>query len=252
MDTYDILAIIGAAAWLYPFSVWVLKLLTKTKVEAINHRLIEIGYTTFGPIINLNLAFSAEKKDAFIKNITLTLTHENNEKQEFQWEWFEEILLEMDVAETGPIPYKKNQKAIAIKVPTQTLIEKKVGFQQRKFQKEYSKIYSEVNQSAIAISENKADINQLMVTREFNEFSELFKKYFLWKVGKYEGHIRIFVAESETTFDTHFSFELDGLDIKTVEQNVETCKESLKNHFVTLDPAFKADWRWINKLDTSR
>jgi len=248
---FETLAIIGAAAWTYPLAVWIHQLLTKTKVEVINHRQLEIGFTTFGPMLNLNLAFSAEKRDAFIKQIQLTLTHENNEVQNFQWEWFEEILLEMDMAESGTIPYKKNQKAIAIKVPTQTLIEKKVGFQQRQFQKEYTLLYSQTNQTAINIKESGVEQNQIIATSEYNNFADLFKNFFLWKVGQYKGHLTVFVADG-SSFNAHLSFVLTALDIKTLEKNINTCKEALKNHFIDLDPDFKADWRWVYREDTSK
>lgn len=63
MNSFEIVAIIGAAAWIYPFAVRIIKLLTKTELEVINHRQVEIGYSFCGPILNINLAFSAENKD---------------------------------------------------------------------------------------------------------------------------------------------------------------------------------------------
>ena len=160
MDLFEILAIIGAFAWVYPMAIWMNKLFTKTQVEILNHKELEIGFTSHGPIVNLNMAFSAEHKDAFIKKVQLTIRHEKNETSVFHWEWFEEILLEMDIPESGIIPYKKNQKAIAIKVPTETLTEKKVGFQNKKFKEEYSKLFSATNETYINLTSNETDHTQ--------------------------------------------------------------------------------------------
>ncbi|MEO2081475.1 MAG: hypothetical protein ABGW88_08095 [Leeuwenhoekiella sp.] len=133
MEIYKILAILGALAWTYPLVIWISNLFTKTKLEVINHKQLDIGYTTNGPIINIDLAFSAIDKDAFIRAVSIKLEHENKENIELQWEWFEEVLLEMDIPDSGIVPYRKNQKAIAIKVPVETLIEKKSVFKAKNF-----------------------------------------------------------------------------------------------------------------------
>lgn len=66
---FEILAVIGALAWLPQLFVWVEEKLKRPKLNIINHRLVEIGYTIYGPSINLNLAFSAENDDVFIETV---------------------------------------------------------------------------------------------------------------------------------------------------------------------------------------
>lgn len=252
MDLFEILAIIGALAWVYPLAIWIKNLLTKTEVEIINHKDLEIGFTFYGPIINLNLAFSAERKDAFIKNVQLTIAHEQNETSVFHWEWFEEVLLEMDIPESGIVPYRKNQKAIAIKVPTEMLIEKKVGFQSKKYKEEFSKLYSSTNETIMNLTSNGNDHTQIRTSKEYNDFNDLFKKHFPWKVGQYHGTIEVFVASRKKTFKQIFIFEMTRLDLKTIEQNLSTCKQSLENHFITLNPNYKAEWKWANLRDLEK
>lgn len=125
MEIYEVLAILGALAWIYPLAIWIQNILKKTKLEIINHNQLEIGYTINGPIINIDLAFSAIDKDAFIRKVTIMLEHENRENILLHWEWFEEVLYVMDLPDSAIVPYRKNQKAIAIKVPRETLIEKR-------------------------------------------------------------------------------------------------------------------------------
>ena len=252
MNLFDTLAIIGALAWIYPLALWIHKLLTKTKVEILNHKDIEIGFTFYGPIINLNMAFSSENKDAFIKNIQLTLIHEKSETHVFHWEWFEETFLELDIPDSGIIPYKKNQKAIAIKVPVETLVEKKVGFQNKKYKEEYSKLYSATNQTLLNIIQNSNDHTQIATTNEYNTFKDLFKKHFPWKIGKYKGNIEVFLADRNKTFQQTFSFEMTSLDVKNLERNLLTCEDSLINQFVNLDPDYKAEWKWAILSDTDK
>ena len=252
MKTIEILAIIGALAWTYPLAIWIKGLLTKTKLEIINHKVIEIGFSSFGPIINLNMAFSALNKEAFIKDIQLTLIHENKETHQFHWEWFEEVLLELDMPENISIPYKKNQKAIAIKVPTETLVEKKVGFQTKKYHSEYSKLYSATNQTHINLIQSHSDPTQIKATKEYNEFRDMFKKHFPWKVGQYKGKIQVTIANRKTTFDQTFTFEMTNLDVKNLELNIDTCIRLLESHFITFDQSFKPDWKWVNQIDLEK
>ena len=87
---YQILAVSGALAWLSPIIVpWIIKKFTDTKLTVISHKQFEIGYTTLGPIFNINLAFLAKDKDALIMKIGAHLQHEKKEINYFIWDWFE-------------------------------------------------------------------------------------------------------------------------------------------------------------------
>jgi hypothetical protein len=59
---FQILAILGALAWLPQLIIFISKWLTKPKLTIITDKDLEIGYTTFGPIFNFQIAFLAEKK----------------------------------------------------------------------------------------------------------------------------------------------------------------------------------------------
>ncbi len=252
MDIYKVLAILGALAWIYPLAIWIRSLLTRTKLKIINHKQLEIGYTTNGPIVNIDIAFSSIDKDAFIRKVSIILEHENKENIELQWEWFEEVLLEMDIPDSGIVPYRKNQKAIPIKVPVETLIEKKIGFQSKKFKSEYYTLYSNTNQKQINIFENHQDLQQLKTTNEYNEFLSLFKNHFPWKKGKYEGIIEVEIADRKHIFIQNFSFELTTLDIKNLEKNIQTCQKIVEQHFVSPDQKYRANWEWANPFDIEK
>lgn len=57
MTFYDFLAVLGALAWL-PFIIQMIReKLKKPKLKIIPDKQIEIGYTTLGPIFNINIAF---------------------------------------------------------------------------------------------------------------------------------------------------------------------------------------------------
>lgn len=252
MNTFEILAIFGALAWIYPLVIWIRNIMTKTELEILNHKQLEIGFTSNGPIVNIDAAFSSTNKDAFIKKVNVHLEHENKENLDLTWEWFEEVLLEMDIPDSGIVPYRKNQKAIAIKVPTGTLIEKKIGFHSQKFKTEYSKIFSVTNQKQINITTNQQNVEQLKTANEYNDFLNLFKKHFPWKMGKYQGEINVEIAERKKIFSQEFTFELTTLDIHNLESNITTCKKLVEIHFITPDPDYQINWKWANPFDLEK
>lgn len=95
MKVTDALAIIGSLAWVYPLIQWINEKLMRTELEIITHKELEIGYSTFGPILNLKMAFSASKDDAFVKEVAIELVHESNQIEKYKWDWFEEIIMEV-------------------------------------------------------------------------------------------------------------------------------------------------------------
>jgi len=253
MTVTDILAIIGASSWIYPLIVWLDKRLTKTQLEVINHKQLSIGYTFFGPIMNIDLAFSATKDDAFVKEVLITLTHESNQTEIFKWEWFEEKLMEIQMPDSGGIvPYKKSQKAIALKVLTNTLTEKKVGFQKPKFHDMYSDQYQKTFEIFQNIITKKGNINELKLSKEYNDFENFLRNNFIWKVGKYSGIINCKVANNKEVFNKEIEFYLTNSDIRKLEKNIQFCLDTLENHFISQDSNYIANWNWSEPIDTKK
>jgi len=246
----EILAVIGALSWIYPLVVWLNKKFIKTELEIISHKTIEIGYTYYGPIINIDLAFSASKDDAFIKAITIELNHESHQAENFKWEWFEEKLMEMMVPEGGIVPYKRNQKAIALKVLTSTLVEKKIGFHKPLFAKAYSENYNSVFQIYQNLINKNISPDELIKSNEYNSFENLFKNNFTWKVGRYTGIVTCVVANRGKKFTKKIEFILTNADIRKLEGNISKSIVLIGRHFgiSTLD---EPQWDWAYPTDTN-
>lgn len=58
----EIAAYIGAAAWAPQIGSWMYGWLVKPRVQILPERMVEVGFTTLGPIFNIRLALSASKK----------------------------------------------------------------------------------------------------------------------------------------------------------------------------------------------
>lgn len=249
MDFFKFLAILGALAWLSPWIVpWVIKFFTKPEVQIYSHKRLEIGFTTFGPIFNVNFAFLAKKKDALIEKVELHLQHEKKELNYFVWEWFEEQILQMDTPGNGTMPLKKYQNAIAINLLQSFLTEKKIGFNNQEFRSKYDELFEKVLSDYNNKTKAGLDVKAISGEKSYNELVDLFQNSFFWKTGKYNVKINVYVENCKNPFVNEFNFTLTALDIERLKKNIETCKQTLKNNFVDFDSDFKEIWNWANPI----
>ena len=243
-----IIAIIGALAWLQqPIIGWLKKKYSKPKLTTFIHEDLEIGYTTFGPILNLNIAFSIENKDSLINYIDLRLVHaSSNATFQLKWVWFEEKFMEIEVPEQLNIPYKRNQIAIVLKLNTENVIEKKIGFQSSDFKIKTSDLQKACNQEQLLLSNSQKSPSEIESKKCYNDYNDLFKSDFTWKEGKYNISIKTKLVDLKEEQEVNFSFNLNSLDIKKLEQNIITCQGLLRNQYINLDPNYQPKWYWVN------
>ena len=225
-----VLSILGAAAWIPQLIQLGIKIFTKTSITIINHKEIEIGYNTLGPIINFNLAFLAENEKALINKIELELKHTSNETHKFKWIWYEESLFQMDIPRIS-IPYKKNQIAIALNVPKDFLVEKKIGFQSHEFKKKVNGISKLLKEEYANLKNSDKDISELKASKNYNDLIDHFNNSFLWKTGEYTIEISIFITKRGKPFSHMMSFELSNIDIRKLKDNIPYFKDKVAPNY---------------------
>ncbi len=245
MQILDVLSILGALAWVPPIISLFIKISKRPKISIFSNKQLEVGYTSFGPILNVNLAFLGENKNVLVNKMELQLIHENNETQHFTWEWFEEIMLQTD-SPGGPIPHRKNQQAIAIKIEKDQLVEKKIGFHQNNFKAEDNKLRKEVIENYLNILKNNQEISQLKITNPYNQLVDHYKNDFGWRIGVYTVVIKLYILEKKIPFEHKFKFQLDNIDVRALETNINLCMSLVEKDFVNSDKELKGNWVWRN------
>ncbi len=249
---FNIIAILGALAWLPYIIQLVREKFKKTKLKIISEDQIEIGYTTLGPILNISLAFLGQNKNSLIDKIELQLIHKSQEVQNFLWIWFEESLLQVDLPKL-PINYKKNQKAIALNVLVDSLVEKKIGFQNIEFKKQSDEIIKLVTEDLLNLKNSSKKIEELKSYANYNKALEFSENSFSWKVGIYQANFKVYISSDNKSFNHSFKFKLSNLDIRALHKNLETIKLSVENAFITQDEELLPKWEWVyvNKLSVA-
>lgn len=246
---YEVLAILGASAWLPQLVVFISKKFSKPKLTIIPDKDVEIGFTSLGPIFNIQIAFLAEKKKALIKKAEIELTHENNDTQKFTWDWFEETLHEVNVPNSGLIPTRKNQKAIAINIEPDSLVEKKIGFHLNSFKEDRLKLVQLTTEEYLNIYNAGDDINQIRTRNTFNNLKDLYKNSFNWKVGNYKARIITGLSDGQN-FESNVSFQLTSLNIKTLELNINMAQQIVERDYGA-EVEVENQWFWVNTIAKS-
>lgn len=209
-----------------------------------NEREFELGYTTFGPIINAQLAFLSDSKKALIEKIEIDLTHESNDTHKFTWDWFEEILYETNIPNTGTMPTRKNQKAIAINLKKEELTDKKIGFQQDIFKLEQKKLVQNIVEEAINLGKAEKLITDLKSQKNHNDLINHYQHSFNWKPGKYTLKIKVKASSINKLFEKTLYFKLTPLEINNLQSNIELCKSEIERSFIDFEKE-TVHWKWI-------
>lgn len=241
---FKILAVLGALAWIPQLFVLIRNYFTKPVVKIISSNQLEIGYTTYGPIINTSLALVAEKQKALIEKIEIELTHENNDTQKFTWKWFEETLHVVDLPNSGgTMPTRKNQTAIAVNILENELIEKKIGFQQNTFQNDQKVKEQLCTEDLINLIQGGKERSDLKANKSYNDLRTLYENGFNWKVGEYTIKYNVFENGINTPFTLESKFKITALDVTNLKSNITNCLSEVDRIYLDEDIEFPS-WNW--------
>lgn len=221
MKPLEWVAIVGAAAWIPQVLGWVVRKLAVPSLRLVPSNAPEIGYTSFGPIFNLTCAISAEKKDAIIERITCTLKHERGQTLSLRWTTLNETFSQV----TGPqgmSEVSKSQSAIALKVGTLVLAEKRIGFNDLMFQQEVQKSASVVFEKLVFLRTNgTAEPERVtLASREFADLIALWDRHFPWQEGRYTAHTVINVVGVKKATVRVLHFTLSRSEIRSLRGNL--------------------------------
>lgn len=117
MTPTEIAAYIGALAWLPQIWSWIYGKVVKPKLRISCASTAEVGYSTLGPIVNVDVSISTENRDALIEKISLNITHEKGEVRTLTWKSLGETPQEVRSA-TGEVTssWTRTQPATALRV----------------------------------------------------------------------------------------------------------------------------------------
>lgn len=257
MKPKEIAAYIGAAAWLPQIAVWIYRAVIKPKLRIIPDQFAEVGFTAYGPIFNVRMAFLVENRDLIVDGLNLSLRHEDGETRLFRWAGLGETFSEITDSAGNRQIVSKDQSPIAIKVVVQALLEKLVRFQEPRFHQ----VDGENTRALVAqfnfLKKKSPDsfVQEVLTSKEYFAVVDGRQKWFGWKPGRYELTLHPTSPQKFTLLESTFAFELNTVDLEHLRKNVALLDTQIRNIISSNLSAFVTvpiDWQWVNVKIQSR
>ncbi len=251
MTPTEIVAYIGAAAWLPQIATWIYRKVVQPIVTIVPDNYAEVGFTSYGPIFNMRMAFSAENKDLIIDGFELLLKHSDGDTHILRWAGLKETFSEITDASGNRQVIERDQIPIAIKIGTESLIEKFVRFQEPRYHESdrppISDLIAHFNFLKRSNPENY--VSQTLSSKELFSVLETRQKAFWWKPGHYQIVLKLSSPRKFKLTHSQFDFTLTSIDIDRLKENLNNLEIDLKNIIKSNLPDFTSEvinWNWAN------
>ena len=246
----EIVAYIGAAAWLPQIAVVIYKATIKPTVTIVPEKSADIGFTTNGPIFNLRLAVSSAKKDTIIDHVGVSIQHQNGDTHEFAWAGMKETFSEIKDRSGNTQFVEKEFSPIALVLNRLGLVERFFRFQDPTFHKETKEATRKATDLRAYLKTQKPDYHDdFLKSKEVHDVVNLTKKFFFWKTGKYTVTFHVKSPNKIVFNETKFIFELTEHQISDISKNIEQIDTEVENIIKADVENYEqknVNWLWAN------
>lgn len=243
----DFVAIIGALAWTpHVFSI-IKSIVTKPEVRIVTHKSPEIGFSIFGSIFNIRLAFSVKNHDLVVSGLRVRLKHESGEEKLFEWQAIKQQVLKMTASDASVMPLEKEQTVLAIKLNQKNIEERFVQFQDESFLNQKLELESAVIKKLFHLKHiEKLDLKTIKDSEESSELITFVKQSFSWKQGKYQVIFEMDSPDNFILLDNCYEFSLNAMDIESLEENKDKIEIYFNNELKSFfkEETDKIIWNW--------
>ncbi len=248
MTIFETAAILGVFAWLPHLIKLIKAVFTRPEIRIITHRISEIGYTTFGPIINQRIAFSVRHRDIVISSIKIRLKHESGEEKILSWQGITQKLGQLTASEGGSVSWDKELSALAIRLTEKEIEERVIRFQEEAYYIKKENYESEIAKKWNYLKKTgRYDADKFLESEEMGTLYLFIKQWFSWKQGKYTLTFEIDSPEKFKLKDNSYEFTLNPLNIEQLESNIDFIQLSFEDLLKFFTEGYKPHnpkWNW--------
>lgn len=251
MTPAEFAAYIGAAAWIPQIATWIYRAYITPQLTITPDKHLEIGFTSYGPIFNVRLALSADRKDAIIDSFKVVLKHEDGESRTLRWVGINETFGDVSDSMGNRQVISKDQPAIALKIGTESLLEKLVRFQEPRFFDQVRPYLEELIAHIDFLKKTKPEgyVPDIFNSKQYHNLSEARRKAFWWRAGRYVATFQLGSPKKFGLTHSTYSFELTPNNIEQLSNNISTLDSELRNiinsHLPDSTPEV-LNWNWAN------
>jgi hypothetical protein len=250
MKPEELVAYIGAAAWIPQIATWIYRAAVRPKLRIVTEQNAEIGFTGFGPIFNVRMAFFVERRDMIIDGIELTIRHEGGEQRTFHWAGITETFSQIsDAFGNRQQTVSRDQTPIAIKVGTQAFLEKMIRFQEPRFHQADGTLMRTLVEhfNFLKQKDSATFVPETLASKQFYDVIEGRHAGFWWKPGQYVVDLKLSSPQRFTLRTTRWAFTLAPVDVEHLKKNLPSIDADLRNTVNSNLPDHKPEplpWVW--------
>lgn len=150
-----------------------------------------------------------------IDDFQLVFRHSDGETRLFRWSGLNETFSEIRDTAGNRQVVSRDQIPIALKIGTESLIEKLVRFQEPRYNEGVRPSYLNLlaHFSFLKHANNEDYVTKVLDSKELHQMLEARRSSFWWKVGRYEVTIQPSSPRKFTLLHPRFSFELSNIDV---------------------------------------
>jgi hypothetical protein len=240
-DWFNVLAVAGAANWLVPF----LAKLARPNVRIVPAGNVEIGFTSYGPILNLTAALKTSRRDALVTGMSAILRHENRQETRFTCTAVQEQTGAAQAEGSPAVLYHRNSSTVVIGLSMRSVVEKKFFCTSEHHLQGYSPLAEKVDQlrSRLIVSSPDSWLPQVKMSAEYEAVSSFIRNEFIWTPGRYSCVAMLRVEELRDPVELSFGFSLSQFDVDNLRLNIGMLDSEFEQMLEKGSPT-KTSWRW--------
>ena len=248
MTAFEWIAIVGAGAWLPHIGLWLYRFFLKPTLR-LKVGPAEVGYSSLGPVLAFDCAFSVHKKDAVIDIMEAIITHSKGQQIHLRWKTLFEIFSQVTTQSGDTAEYSKQSPALLLKVGTKSSIALRISFQNPEIERAKTKLAN-----ALVDEDNRLrkvagyTPENTVESKPFNDLLNLYDNQFPWQEGHYDVSIKTTLYGLKNPTTTELTFALTEDDIEQLKSNLRTIEASMTDILVEPDPNKRPtrSWKWAN------
>ncbi|HEU4601213.1 MAG TPA: hypothetical protein VFS24_04555 [Steroidobacteraceae bacterium] len=249
MKLIDWIAVLGALAWLPHLIRLGHQFFTRPKLRIITGVAPELGFTTYGPILNMRLAFVVEHKDLVISGMRILLRHESGPSHVFAWQGLTQTLGTLSNPQMGNMPFQKEANVLALKAKVADVDERFVRFQSVEFLSGKQPVEAKASSRIMYLQRQgkEIDVEALLRCDEMTDLYAYIKRAFPWKQGSYSLSFEIDSPQSFSIVGDAYNFSLTQVDVEELEKNTAQVERDYRERFIPRkegEPALVWVWRY--------
>lgn len=249
MKPIDWVAVFGALAWLPHLIRFGYHFFTRPKLRIITGVAPELGFTTYGPILNMRLAFVVEHKDLVVSGMRIRIRHESGGEHVFVWQGLTQTLGTLSNPQVGNMPFQKEFNVLALKAKVTDVEERFVRFQSVEFLSGKQPIEAKASSRIMYLQRQgkEMDLEAFLGSDEMTDLYAYTKRAFGWKQGTYSMKFEVESPQSFKIVGHAYEFSLTQVDVEELEKNSAQVERDYRERFIPRkeeEPALVWMWRY--------